>query len=197
MQVLLHVSLIAVLAACQPVGSGEDGGVTQDARPTPDATGATDAAGTVDDGSAPDGEPEAMRGATAAHNAVRRPLGLDDLTWSPALQASAQAWADVLAVRCDNDQNPHSTDRGNVGENIYWSIGLETTGSTITEAWASEVADYNYADNSCSGVCGHYTQIVWRSTTELGCGRGVCPDGGEWWVCHYAPAGNYIGEKPY
>ena len=64
-----------------------------------------------------------------------------------------------------------------------------------------------YSSNSCSGVCGHYTQIVWRSTTEVGCGLRVCTTGspfdshpGATWtmvVCDYRPPGNFRGQRPY
>jgi PadR family transcriptional regulator len=49
---------------------------------------------------------------------------------------------------------------------------------------------------SCRGVCGHYTQIVWSNTREVGCG--VARDSNrEVWVCNYNPPGNWIGERPY
>jgi pathogenesis-related protein 1 len=38
--------------------------------------------------------------------------------------------------------------------------------------------------------CGHYTQMVWPSTEDLGCGMSVCPTLGQVWVCHYRPTGN-------
>jgi hypothetical protein len=66
------------------------------------------------------------------------------------------------------------------------------------------VSDYDYATNKCSGVCGHYTQIVWGATTHLGCAKKTCttnnPFGkGSWeiWVCNYSPPGNFVGKKPY
>ncbi|MEM6522020.1 MAG: CAP domain-containing protein, partial [Cyanobacteria bacterium P01_C01_bin.70] len=42
----------------------------------------------------------------------------------------------------------------------------------VVAAWVAEKADYDYASNSCASgkVCGHYTQIVWRETTAVGCG---------------------------
>jgi len=79
---------------------------------------------------------------------------------------------------------------------------------TIVAAWADEAKDYDYARNRCASgaVCGHYTQVVWRSSTTIGCGVAQCGPGPggpfgerEWvmWVCNYSPAGNYKGEKPY
>jgi hypothetical protein len=54
-------------------------------------------------------------------------------------------------------------------------------------------------------VCGHYTQIVWKTTTRLGCGVALCDQNSpfmgfpkwEFWVCNYAPPGNYNGQRPY
>ena len=66
--------------------------------------------------------------------------------------------------------------------------------------WASERADYDYTHNSCAKgrICGHYTQVVWRTTTTVGCAIAVCEDTSEQvWVCHYQPPGNWIGKKPY
>ena len=69
--------------------------------------------------------------------------------------------------------------------------------------WASEKQNYTYADNSCSAVCGHYTQVVWANTAEVGCGIKLCEtinSGGKKVVmfgCDYSPPGNSQGQKPY
>jgi pathogenesis-related protein 1 len=83
------------------------------------------------------------------------------------------------------------------------------------DGWASEVACWTYGKfmqtDSCDMVCttnlssngcGHYTQLVWRNTTQVGCGVADCaPDGlltnRSIWVCNYSAAGNYIGQNPY
>jgi len=47
-------------------------------------------------------------------------------------------------------------------------------------------------------MCGHYTQVVWRSTTTVGCAMAVCKDSQEQiWVCQYQKPGNWVGQKPY
>ena len=43
---------------------------------------------------------------------------------------------------------------------------------------------------------GHYTQMVWRETTRLGCGQAIC-NGTLIVACNYSPAGNVLGRKPY
>ncbi|CAN8327317.1 unnamed protein product [Cochlearia groenlandica] len=64
--------------------------------------------------------------------------------------------------------------------------------------WIGEKSYYDYYSNSCHGpACGHYTQIVWRGSARLGCGKAKCGSGASIIVCNYDPAGNYMGTKPY
>ena len=144
-----------------------------------------------------------LEGTTAAHNAIRAAHGVGPLTWDPALAAIAQNWAE----RCTDVQQPiglvdHNEGRSDtypeyVGENIYGSSG-GASGTDAVALWAEEEADYDYASNSCNGVCGHYTQIVWRTTTKIGCGIHDCAglQYGSTVVCDYAPGGNN-GGRPY
>jgi len=82
-----------------------------------------------------------------------------------------------------------------LGENLFG--GSVASPKLALDIWAGEAKDYDYASGRCSGVCGHYTQVVWRDSTELGCGAATCENGMELWVCNYNPPGNYRGEKPY
>lgn len=148
------------------------------------------------------GEPAGLVGITAAHNAVRASAdpapspALSPLTWSNTAAAQAASWA----AGC---QWKHSGANG-FGENIYAAAGQGVTGQSVVDSWASEDANYTYASNACSGVCGHYTQIVWRATTQLGCAVRECSTGSPFsnfpnWtfvVCNYTPPGN-SGGKPY
>ena len=149
------------------------------------------------------GEPTALAGITLAHNQVRSEVGVDPLVWDPALAAIAQAWADS----CVDNESPaglidHNPDRstdyeGYVGENIYGSLGTASPDSAVA-AWAAEAASYDYDTNTCSAVCGHYTQVVWSTTERLGCGISSCPSltYGSSIVCNYSPGGN-TGGRPY
>ncbi len=146
--------------------------------------------------SGPTTVPEAGRleGITAAHNAVRQAASssIPDLVWDETLAGVAQDYADTLASRgceLEHSDSPY-------GENIYWTSG-SSSADGVVQGWASEQSDYDYATNTCSRVCGHYTQIVWADSASLGCGVGDCPGGGEIWVCNYDPPGNWNGEKPY
>ena len=115
----------------------------------------------------------------AAHNQWRSKTGVPDLKWSDDLAASSQQWADQLAG--SGCKMKHST--GPNGENIYWAGAAQRSDGTssmqtiteqnVVDAWGDEVKGYDYASNSCHGVCGHYTQVVWKSTTEVGCGMAI------------------------
>jgi len=119
------------------------------------------------------------------------------LVWSQTLASSAQEYADILAV---SGAFEHSG--WGYGENIFASSYSSVYLDAIN-AWYGEKENYNYADNSCipGEQCGHYTQLIWKSTERFGCGKAVYQTGTyEGWtviVCQYDPPGNYIGQRPY
>jgi pathogenesis-related protein 1 len=136
-------------------------------------------------------QPPIATGMLAAHNAVRSRIADPPLTWSDKLAQRAQAWADVLLTR---NQFAHS--KSSYGENLFAITGASASPEQVVNNWASEARDYDHASNTCSKVCGHYTQIVWASTKEVGCA--VARDSRrEVWVCNYDPPGNYVGKRPY
>jgi hypothetical protein len=65
----------------------------------------------------------------------------------------------------------------------------------------TEKCDVDCYKKMHSDGCGHYTQVVWRTSTELGCGVASCKTQDGWnqdiWICNYGPAGNIGGQKPY
>ncbi len=132
------------------------------------------------------------RDMTDAHNAVRVRLGLPALRWSDELAAEAQRWANTLAAR--NELMHDGSDKH--GQNLFDIFNGGANPWRVVSAWAAESRYYNARTNTCSRRCGHYTQMVWRDTKELGCA--VARHGNrEVWVCDYAPVGNVIGERPY
>lgn len=129
-----------------------------------------------------------------AHNQVRQTVGVSPLQWSPQLANYAQEWAEKLAREGKFEHRANSP----YGENLASATGQQMSPSRVVQMWADEVADYDYASNSCAPgkMCGHYTQIVWDDTTEVGCGMARSGNR-EVWVCNYNPPGNYRGQRPY
>lgn len=144
-----------------------------------------------------EGQPTAVSSSLAremlvAHNAVRARLGIAPLVWSERLEARSQDWADTLPAHKQFAHRPNST----CGENLFEIKGATASSARVINAWARESRTYDYGSNRCRGVCGHYTQIVWRDTKEVGCA--VARGGGrEVWVCDYDPPGNWVGRRPY
>lgn len=142
-----------------------------------------------------------------AHNTWRAEVGVPNLKWSATLADSAQVWADKLKAT-QACKMVHSQTAG-VGENLYWAspvmysngttVAQTISATQVTASWGAEKKDYTYAGNTCATgkVCGHYTQVVWKATTEVGCGKAMCADKSQVWACQYTPAGNYVGQKPY
>jgi pathogenesis-related protein 1 len=197
--------------ATDPSGAGTTAstdGTSAPATPTGDPTGAPTPTGTgTGSGTTPTppgAEPSgALNGIVAAHNAVRAAVNPKPATALPPVQWSDEdaKVAQDYAAKCVFAHNPN---RGPRGENIYASGGSGRTPKEVVDNWASESKNYNYAANSCSGTCGHYTQVVWRDSVKIGCAAQKCTKnspfgGGAWemWVCDYSPAGNFNGKKPY
>lgn len=156
---------------------------------------------------APDTEPPEFRGMLDEHNAWRAEVGSPPLAWSSRAADAAQQWADQLQREdCVIRHNLDPARRATYGENIYgyWHnrpyTDYRRDARFVTDSWAAEKADYDPATNACrappGGTCGHYTQLVWSRSREVGCGRAHCAKG-EVWVCEYAPRGNYAGVRPF
>jgi uncharacterized protein YkwD len=127
-----------------------------------------------------------------AHNAVRAKVNVPPLAWSQHLAAIAQEWARHL-IASGEFAHSHNAE---TGENLYEIQGATASPDAVVKAWADEVRNYRYSTNTCSGVCGHYTQVVWKDTKEVGCAAAQKGQR-QVWVCEYAPPGNYVGRKPY
>ncbi|MFH2123172.1 MAG: CAP domain-containing protein [Pseudomonadota bacterium] len=134
------------------------------------------------------------------HNKIRAEVGVGSLRWSEELAVYAQRWADYLATsRCGIEHRPGSGKwRQEYGENLFIGTASHYGTSDAVTAWAKEKANYRGGAIQASRVAdiGHYTQMVWRDTREIGCGTGLCR-GNLIVVCNYDPPGNFLRQKPY
>lgn len=129
------------------------------------------------------------------HNVWRTKYKTPNLVWDGTIAQYAQQWADTLASSGTFAHRPNNK----YGENI-WS---GSTGSfsmvSVVDGWGNEVNNYDMSTHTCAAdqVCGHFTQVVWKATTKLGCGKATGQDGNDYVVCNYDPAGNMKGQNPF
>jgi uncharacterized protein YkwD len=137
-----------------------------------------------------------------AHNWVRNEYKLPALEWDENLASFARKY---LMERYDDCQCVHSS--ANYGENLFWGKRLHWTPCDAVYYWYMEKNAYNFNTLKCEPppkMCEHFTQIVWRDTTHVGCALQHCknanPAGttgvGMLIICEYNPPGNYANENP-
>jgi len=131
------------------------------------------------------------------HNEIRAEVFKNaPMSWSDEIAKSAQAYANILGQK---GVMKHDASNKLYGENL----AMSSTSLSYTEAtdmWYDEKKDYTYG-NGFKKETGHYTQIIWKKSTQLGCASAVLQQGdlkgGTIVVCRYSPPGNYNGENPY
>ncbi|XP_067002477.2 venom allergen 5.02-like [Anabrus simplex] len=135
------------------------------------------------------------------------------LTWSDELASIAQRWADQCEYQHDTCRNTET----------YWWVGQNIAISNSwpcdtlpnspdwkfpMDSWYSEVKDFDKSIitkyRSTSAQTGHYTQIVWANTSEIGCGytaffggQGSQKKCSQYYVCNYGMGGNIIDQEVY
>jgi hypothetical protein len=186
-------------------GAGTDAGGTRDANPdaaSHDASGSGSDAGLCADESA----------WLAPMNAARAAVGEPALVCDPIAAQVALNYASQCNSVHNANRNAEYVALGGaasgVGENIAWGAPTESI-ATAVQSWLSEQSFYDHATNTCSSTtpgCGHYTQIVWKTTTGVGCAHVSCTNanaslgGATRWdfsVCDYSPPGNIGTQPPY
>ncbi|RMJ28648.1 hypothetical protein PHISP_00505 [Aspergillus sp. HF37] len=133
----------------------------------------------------------------AQSNAYRRRHNARPLVWNEYLADYALNWARKCMWKHSN---------GPYGENLAYGF---PNASAAVSAWGDEAQQYNYyPPTGFTEQTGHFTQLVWRSTTDVGCAAVDCgypssdsPDqdhrraNGWFVVCEYWPAGNVVGRN--
>ncbi|XP_016329445.1 Golgi-associated plant pathogenesis-related protein 1 [Sinocyclocheilus anshuiensis] len=122
-----------------------------------------------------------------AHNQYRKQHQAPELTYSDKLCSAAQKWADhLLSIRSLGHSDTQN------GENVFYSsssVKKTPRGKEAVDSWYSEIKDYNFSSPGFQSSTGHFTQVVWKSSTELGVG--LATDGNTVFVVgQYKPAGN-------
>lgn len=165
------------------------------------------------DGSTPSVAPKLVAAVGAsdwvtAHNAERTKVGTPPLVWDDGVAAVAKEWAEKLARESNFEHRRDTTGfaacKGGCGENLAMTMGQTSySAQQAVDQWLSERPDWDSrkASTHCLGgkVCGHYTQIISKLSTKVGCAiaKGKAYSAGfEWYaVCNYHSHGNMTGER--
>jgi hypothetical protein len=139
----------------------------------------------------------------ATHNRERAEFGIAPMRWNPALAADAQKWANYLARTGRFEHSPEDpTDPDPQGENLWAGTRAYFSPEAMVDAWIREKKYFvpgMFPQNSMTGRVedvGHFTQVVWRDSGEVGCAKATDTDE-DILVCRYAHAGNWVGEHPF
>jgi hypothetical protein len=135
----------------------------------------------------------------AAHNSERARMGMPPLTWDAALGNEAAAYAQQMAFTGMFQHSNRQARRG-VGENLWMGTHGAFSPESMVGGWSSEKRYFMpgvFPSNSRTGNwedVGHYTQMIWPTTTRVGCALASTPRV-DYLVCHYATAGNIDGRR--
>lgn len=116
-------------------------------------------------------------------NFYRTEHNASDVTWNTTLEEFAVDYLDENGCEFEHSGGPY-------GENLAWGYPNATAS---VEAWGDERDDYNFRRGKFEKETGHFTQLVWKNTTDMGCGRKLC-DRSWYLVCQYWPRGNVEGQ---
>lgn len=143
-----------------------------------------------------------LRGAMLqSHNDARRSVGAPPLAWSAALARDAAGYAAKLAREKRFEHSPLPRGTPVQGENLWMGTRSAYGYAEMAGGWVEERRYFKagrFPAVSRTGKwsdVGHYTQIIWRTTTEVGCGVAANKTD-EYLVCRYVAAGNVMGADP-
>lgn len=135
----------------------------------------------------------------AAHNAERAAMGMPPLAWDASLAEGAAIYAQQMAASGLFAHSDRSKRRG-VGENLWMGTRGAFSFEAMVGGWAAEKRYFVpgiFPNNSRTGDwadVGHYTQMIWPTTSRVGCAIASTPRV-DYLVCRYATAGNIDGRR--
>ncbi|CAH1799929.1 unnamed protein product [Owenia fusiformis] len=138
------------------------------------------------------------RGNVYKYNKQPKAAAMMKMVWDDDLAFLAQQWAHTCLYEHDRAINRKIPGLFSVGQNLAYSSHYSWAHSI--QAWQREVNHLKYGKKpKKSAVIGHYTQMVWDTTSHLGCGYAFCNQTRHYYVCNYGPAGNFMNRlyTPY
>jgi hypothetical protein len=149
--------------------------------------------------------PVAFRAFLTETNKYRREHGAPCASWSTRAQAAAAAQAAAL-VELNKDRTDLYLEHGNtgsgalqMGQNLYavknLGPGIKSLPTIGLARWMAEESLYKYSKPGFSEKTGHFTQVVWKDSTGVGCDVKTMQENNKAFLaCNYTPAGNWLGQ---
>ncbi|ESN90023.1 hypothetical protein HELRODRAFT_104520 [Helobdella robusta] len=143
-----------------------------------------------------------------AHNNFRKGEGssnMKKIKWNSVLAEMADTWASSCSFTHGQPSSP-SSPFPQTGQNLFATTVQAVNVSSYISSWYKEKEKFDSVTQTCAAkaVCGHYTQVVWAATSDVGCSYALCPTlpptkltNAYFFVCNYGPAGNFVGQKPF
>jgi hypothetical protein len=128
------------------------------------------------------------------HNLERKRLGVPDLKWDKTLASKAEKWAQKMASSGTFEHDSQTEH----GENLWMGTASSYVPQEMVGGWIDERKDFKsgvFPDVSRTPNwqdVGHYTQLIWKTTTHVGCAKAAGKTD-DYLVCRYSPPGNVTG----
>ena len=134
----------------------------------------------------------------AIHNLERSRVNSPPLQWDPQLAAAAASYGPVLARSGRLEHSPRASRPGQ-RENLWKGPRGYYSPEQMVGGWIAERAMFragifpNVSRTGNWSDVSHYTQMIWKSTTRVGC---AIQASGQWeyLICRYSPPGNIDGK---
>ena len=126
------------------------------------------------------------------HNYYRAQHQVGDLSRLSDIETIAQNYSEYLVsigslVHSSNKYNDQS-----LGENLYRGPLSSNIGTSAVDLWYDEIQYYDFDNPGWNSAAGHFTQVIWKNSQQLGCGVGCGTNNYCFVTCNYYPAGNYL-----
>ena len=128
------------------------------------------------------------------HNLYRAKHQAPNLARLAALETIAQSYSEHLVTLGYLVHSSNTLNGNYIGENLYFGYNAGYLGHKPVDAWYNEIKDYDFNKAEFTSGTGHFTQVVWKNSKQLGCGVACGTNDYCYVTCNYYPGGNYLGQ---